>query len=538
MHLICDRLVLERTLRMVRHAVSTRSMLPILSCVLLSTEQGHLKVSATNLEIGFTCGLDARVTEEGRVAVPAFALLEQVQMGSGASIEMRTEKTQREDDTSGEKLLIEGQRTLDCLNASSFPAMRSLSAETLFACLPASLFRHMIARVAFAASQDENDVILSSVWFQLDSQQFTVAAGGNPRCAIFSIPTPCPGKNRDVLLVPTRSLTILARLLPRQGEVKISVERKGLLCLSSAAGDYYIRLSGYFEESDHFLLPQPVAAITQRGTCRPFQPLIPKQWQALIICQKKALLEALAPLGKAALPARCMVQEEAGGLVFTVQVYDKEIKIYHIPVVRSEGTRPPPLWINVRFLAQAITCSGTPSTFVLALGDTPNSPILLRWIDGDVVQEAYSYVCMPFYPYALSRHPRIRQHFSDAATQVLEELYAEARYKGIEQPSLKIWEDVLGRIVYMLDFAYLPPEQAIQEASAHVQEMSTWSDWRKQNACERHFDQLTENLALGAFATGGCCLALPGLDNFLSFNAAALQAALARVKESGTLPGR
>jgi len=534
MHLRCNRLALERALRMARHAVSTRSTLPILSSVLLVTEKSRLQVSATNLESGLMCGLDARVTEDGRVAVPALALLEQLQLVSGADIELRTEKTQREGDAPpGDVLLVGDQGKLDCCDASVFPAMRSPSSEAPLAVLSASVLRHMIAAVAFSASEDGDDTILSSVWFQADGQHFTIAAGAKARCAIFSLPVPCPGKNRDVLLVPARPLTLFARLLPQQGEVTISVERKGLLCLSSAAGDFFIRLNGYFEEASHFLIPERVAAITQRGTCRPFQSYIPKRRRALIICQKKALREALASPGKETLPARCMVQEEDGGSVFTVQVFGEEVRTYRIPVMRFKGTNPPPFWINARFLAQAIARPGMPGAVALALGDTLLSPVLIRWVNGKAVQKNYWYVCMPLHPYALSRHPRIRQHLSGAAKQVLEELYAEARNKGVVQPIRNIWEDVLGRIVYMLDLAYLPPEQAIQKASAQVKVMATWSDWQKENAYERHFDELTETLALGAFAPGGSCLALPGLENLLSFDVAGLKALLARMKESG-----
>ena len=53
------------------HAVSNRSTLPILANILLATDQGRLKLSATNLEIGINCLIDADVQEEGSTTVPA-----------------------------------------------------------------------------------------------------------------------------------------------------------------------------------------------------------------------------------------------------------------------------------------------------------------------------------------------------------------------------------------------------------------------------------------------------------------------------------
>ena len=52
-------------LGIVARAVSTRSTLPVPAIVLVATDNGRLKPSATNLEIVITCWIDATVEEEG-----------------------------------------------------------------------------------------------------------------------------------------------------------------------------------------------------------------------------------------------------------------------------------------------------------------------------------------------------------------------------------------------------------------------------------------------------------------------------------------
>src|SRR5260370_338302 len=54
----------------VMHVVSTTDKL-ILSCILLKVEDGRLKISATNLEIGVNIYIGGKITESGAVAVPA-----------------------------------------------------------------------------------------------------------------------------------------------------------------------------------------------------------------------------------------------------------------------------------------------------------------------------------------------------------------------------------------------------------------------------------------------------------------------------------
>src|SRR6266849_4519144 len=67
----CKQQDLSRGLSIVSHAVSSRSTLPILANILMATEHDRLKLSATNLEIGITCWIDAQIQQEGATTVPA-----------------------------------------------------------------------------------------------------------------------------------------------------------------------------------------------------------------------------------------------------------------------------------------------------------------------------------------------------------------------------------------------------------------------------------------------------------------------------------
>src|SRR5947209_19171084 len=67
----CKQQDLSHGLQAVNHAVSSRSTLPILANILLTTDHGRLKLSATNLEIGINCWIDAEIQEEGSTTVPA-----------------------------------------------------------------------------------------------------------------------------------------------------------------------------------------------------------------------------------------------------------------------------------------------------------------------------------------------------------------------------------------------------------------------------------------------------------------------------------
>jgi DNA polymerase-3 subunit beta len=50
---------LAQGLSIVSRAVSPRSTLPVLANVLVATDEGRLRLSATNLEMGITCWIGA-----------------------------------------------------------------------------------------------------------------------------------------------------------------------------------------------------------------------------------------------------------------------------------------------------------------------------------------------------------------------------------------------------------------------------------------------------------------------------------------------
>mgnify|MGYP001004540461 FL=1 len=55
----------------VARAVTSRSSLPVLSNILIKTDQGRLRLSATNLELGISAWIGANVIEDGGLTVPA-----------------------------------------------------------------------------------------------------------------------------------------------------------------------------------------------------------------------------------------------------------------------------------------------------------------------------------------------------------------------------------------------------------------------------------------------------------------------------------
>jgi len=79
---------LAHGLSIVSRAVSTRSSLPVLANVLVATDEGRLRLSATNLELGITCWIGAKIQEEGSTTVPARTFTELVTTLTDKQVDM------------------------------------------------------------------------------------------------------------------------------------------------------------------------------------------------------------------------------------------------------------------------------------------------------------------------------------------------------------------------------------------------------------------------------------------------------------------
>ena len=58
-------------LQLVQNVVSTRTTLPILSNVLLQAEDGHLRLTTTDLDVGVCGAIEAQVEKPGATTLPA-----------------------------------------------------------------------------------------------------------------------------------------------------------------------------------------------------------------------------------------------------------------------------------------------------------------------------------------------------------------------------------------------------------------------------------------------------------------------------------
>ncbi len=376
MKITCKQQDLSRGLLAVSHAVSSRSTLPILANILVTTDHGRLKLSATNLEIGINCWVDAQIHEEGTTTVPAKLLTDFVNSLPQASVDITVPEGSN---TMGIKSL-RSSANIKGMDASEFPLIPSAEGGEEPVLLDATLLKEMIDEVAFAAADDDSRPVFTGVLVQVGDEKITFAAADAFRLAVRVAPLPGDDHPRGDILIPARTLKELARILPSEGPVQMIVTPNR---------------SQVLFHTEHLDL---VSRLIE-GSFPNFRQIIPKEHSTRAVIETK---EFAAAVKSAALFARDSSNitrvkinpGDSGGLepgAITIEATAEDLGD-NTSIVNAAVDGPElQIIFNVKYLEDVLSVIDTPEVALEA--NAPTRPGVIR----PVGSADYTYVIMPMH---------------------------------------------------------------------------------------------------------------------------------------------
>jgi DNA polymerase-3 subunit beta len=208
MKVSCLQENLARALGTVARAVSPRSTLPVLANVLISTENGRLRLSATNLELGISCWIGAKVEVEGSTTAPARTFVDLVNTLPNETVIMDlTVRNQTLNVRCGPF-----NNDLKCIDAHDFPPLPPADMDDGLD-LNVEDLRTMINQVTFAASTDDARPVLTGVQIEVEDNNLTMASADGFRLSVRSAQLATAVPEPFTAIIPARALSELARVL-------------------------------------------------------------------------------------------------------------------------------------------------------------------------------------------------------------------------------------------------------------------------------------------------------------------------------------
>lgn len=206
---------LKRALGLVEKIVSRNPSLPILNNILMKTDNGRLKISSTNLEVGINCIIGAKIDEMGGIAVPARVSSDFINNVSDERITLYTKNNILFINSDRYKTQILG------FDPKDFPIIPKIK-EGPVAVISSKILKSMLYSIADAIAISETRPELAGVYADISAKKITFAATDSFRLSEVNFDTKNTGQHS--MIIPRNTVMELIRVtsdIERDIEVKI-----------------------------------------------------------------------------------------------------------------------------------------------------------------------------------------------------------------------------------------------------------------------------------------------------------------------------
>lgn len=206
MKVSCTQENLNRGLGIVAHMVGTRTTLPVLNNILLKTEKGRLKLAATDLEIGISTWIGAKVERDGAVTCPARLIAEFVSTNTDKTINLELKDATLKLTSAHFRANIKG------IEAGEFPLIPEVKGGISLEVGGQDL-KDAILTTVFACAIDETRPVLAGVYVVVGGGKLKFVATDSYRLAEKTLNLLSKGASNASFIVPARTMAEIGRLI-------------------------------------------------------------------------------------------------------------------------------------------------------------------------------------------------------------------------------------------------------------------------------------------------------------------------------------
>ena len=204
-------------LQKVQHVVSSRTTLPILSNVLLVAKDGRLQFTTTDLDVGITGSVEAQIEKEGATTLPAKRLVSIVRELPSSEVEVSVDSKNHAQIRSGPSFF-----KIIGLGEAEFPPLPDFEGAKVFK-IPQQTLRDGLKKTSYAISTDETRYVLNGIFASFREGKLTLVATDGRRLAMVDTDLEFPASHETDVIIPTKAVQELQRLLGDSGEVVVKL---------------------------------------------------------------------------------------------------------------------------------------------------------------------------------------------------------------------------------------------------------------------------------------------------------------------------
>ena len=266
MKLICTKENLKKGLFVVSRVVGVGNPLQVLNNILLKTDQGRIKLSSTNLEIGVNTWVGGKIEEEGSLTIPARLINEYINNLPTEKVTLTAKDTTLNLESENYHTNIKG------LSSEDFPLIPQVEDQP-FAKIDSQELRNAFSETIWAAASNETQPEISGIFMAFEEGKLRVAATDRYRLAERTALLKEPVGNPHEVIVPARTVNELYKIL------------------SAATGGVEV----YFSESQVLFKFDETELISRLidGQYPPYREIVPKTFKTQATVNREELIHAI-----------------------------------------------------------------------------------------------------------------------------------------------------------------------------------------------------------------------------------------------------
>ena len=349
-------------LSVVSKGMSARSTLPILSGILMTAEEGEIKLQSTDLEVSIRHRSPALIEQDGQIVIPGKLFTDIVRSLPEAAVTIETE---------GETAHIRCQQssfTVKTLKPADFPKFPEVQVEKSIS-LPSETLVSMVRQVSRAVSRDETRAILTGILLIIEGPSIKMVATDSYRLAVREVILEKPAGEDVEVVVPGKALEEVTRLGAGSETVVLGISENQIV----------------FEFGSTVFVTRRI-----EGTFPNYKQLIPKESETHAIVSGEELSAAVKRVSLMALhntPLKISVNVEDQTLSLSATTQDIGDASEDL-MVKAEG-KDVEIAFNHAFLMDGLNSSGTDSVRLEV--QSALKPGLLKSVEN----EGFLYLLMP-----------------------------------------------------------------------------------------------------------------------------------------------
>ena len=286
---------LQQGLAAVSASIPTRTTLPVLSNLLIETDEAGVRFSGTDLDTAVAVLVPADIAEPGAITAPARKLQEIARELPPSPVVVATQ---------GDGINLTSGRTrfrLNGLPKDEFPAFPAVAFDSSWKLTGANL-NQLIGHVSFAVSTEETRPILNGVLWELRDGEMRMVATNGHRLAKMTIAREGMGGTGDLIVHP-RALAQVQKLFSSSDDVEVGRSENHLGFRGGGVQIYTRLIEGPYPNYDQ---------------------VIPKDNDKNLVADKTALIAAIRRMAIIASDQTHRIRLSLGGpmLKFSVQTPD------------------------------------------------------------------------------------------------------------------------------------------------------------------------------------------------------------------------